>query len=677
MSHEIFLMTNSQRTKARRRLRQAFSPRHFSRRQLIVCLIIALAATAGVIVYARRAARAPQDAFAAARDVPRGALVYVQCENLREMLQAWDESKFKDDYLASQNFKEFASRHLALRLLERWETANDALGFTLDMDALRGISDSRAALAMYDIGRLEMVFVAPLSAERARASEFFSAAENLETVKLPDGTKYFRRMVAGDKKKPLTIVFAALKGRFILATNEQLFLRTLANVNDQTVKDRLADEPDFSALTRNAATHFFTVWVNQQRLNDDSYFRRYWAFANTNDFRNTRAAIFDLERRKDEWIERRAFLRDTSSDDEKTSKNSLTASGSARLARYVPSDAPYFRLTKSDAAEAAARVKAALFERAAASAKRRAANWSWRRYNSSDFDLNTSNETHGKRESRYSYPGDDYESQIDDPRAARTNDEDADARASMLREADDDLSNALQQTFAAVAPQAAIFVENPQTFAPPLFAEFRRAAAFTLAAPEKFNRANFEATLMKYALRRATVSDSKISSETVWRDVETNGGRARVLQLPLINSTLCYALRNQDLLVSNSAELLGTMLANSSRAAPNANVTNSIDGNAPPDELTLIRFARRREVFDALVERLDAPRRRARAEERAKGNKTVSDDEDAPVDFFSGNVRSLLDAAAFLSEIKIAREERRGLTHEVVEFKMKSDTVSR
>lgn len=651
---------------------QRISKNKSSRRKFVACLIIALIVAASVLVYARRAGQARADVFAAAADVPRGALVYVQCEDLRELLKTWNESKFKGNYLASQNFKEFAQRHLALRLLERWETANDALGFTLDTNALSGISEGRAGVAMYDIGRLEMVFVAPLSLEKAKATEFFTGHEKFEEVKLPDGTKYFRREISGDKRKPLTIIFTTTQNRFVLATNEGLFLRTLANINKQSAKDRLADEPEFSTLARNAQPHFFTVWVDQQKLNDDAYFRRYWAFANIGDFKNIRAGMFDLERRQDKWIERRDFLREAISTDEATATASLPSTVTRRLARFVPADAPYYRLRAISApSETSALVTDTLFDRATQNTKRRASVWNWRRYNDSDFDLNTSNESGSRRESRYSNLKDDYDTPIDDPRAARiAESEDADTDATSTRNAKNELMLSIQKSLQPSAPQAAIFIESPQTFAPPLFAEFRRAVVFMLRAPEGFNRTIFENALAKFATSRVLVAGGKSSSEMTWRDTETNGVKMRAMQLPLLNWTLCYALRNQELLIANNTELLQTMLANANTTIP---IANDIDArnDAPLDELIVIRFAVRRQAFDALVERLDKPRRRARAEKRAEETKTSSDDdEDDPTDFFSGNIKSLLDAASFIKEIRITRHEQRETLHEVIDFSM-------
>jgi hypothetical protein len=41
------------------------------------------------------------------------------------------------------------------------------------------------------------------------------------------------------------LAFTTLSGRFILATNENLLLRTIANINRKTPKDSLADDPAF------------------------------------------------------------------------------------------------------------------------------------------------------------------------------------------------------------------------------------------------------------------------------------------------------------------------------------------------------------------------------------------------------------------------------------------------
>src|SRR5205085_923116 len=99
-----------------------------------------------------------------------------------------------------------------------------------------------------------------------------------------------------------------VKGRFVLATGEQLMLRTLANINGKSRSDKLSDDPTFKTLSGEISPHFASVWVDQSKLNGDYYFKHYWAMSDAARLRGMRAGLFDFEMRESSLLERREFL---------------------------------------------------------------------------------------------------------------------------------------------------------------------------------------------------------------------------------------------------------------------------------------------------------------------------------------------------------------------------------
>src|SRR5438128_9116202 len=168
------------------------------RRRLVGAVVVLFIALASLLAYASRP-RAARGAYAPADDCPRGALVYAQVSDLPALLRLWDESKLKERYLASTNFRQFQSGHIALKLVQRFQEFDAALGFTLDAAALAGATEKKAAVAVYDIGRMELVFVAPVDAEKALAARFFQDADRFEKTELPDGTVYYSSDVEADR----------------------------------------------------------------------------------------------------------------------------------------------------------------------------------------------------------------------------------------------------------------------------------------------------------------------------------------------------------------------------------------------------------------------------------------------------------------------------------------------
>src|ERR1041385_4061771 len=135
---------------------------------LLICVAL--------IVFAR-SGRSNKNAYSLAGDLPRGALVYAQFESLPELIKQWDQSQLKDRYLSSTNYQQLQHRHLALKLVSRWQEFNDALGFPVDLATLGTSTDGAAAVAIYDIGQLDLLFVAPITEEKVELTQFFKSKD--------------------------------------------------------------------------------------------------------------------------------------------------------------------------------------------------------------------------------------------------------------------------------------------------------------------------------------------------------------------------------------------------------------------------------------------------------------------------------------------------------------------
>ena len=71
---------------------------------MLVLICVAL------IVYAR-SNRSSKNAYSLAEDLPRGALVYAQFENLPDLIRQWEQSQLKERYLSSTNYQQLQHRH--------------------------------------------------------------------------------------------------------------------------------------------------------------------------------------------------------------------------------------------------------------------------------------------------------------------------------------------------------------------------------------------------------------------------------------------------------------------------------------------------------------------------------------------------------------------------------------
>jgi len=607
-----------------------------------------------LFVYARTT-RSSKNAYSLAADLPRGALVYAQFENLPELIKQWDQSQLRDRYLSSTNYQQLQHRHLALKLISRWEEFNDALGFPVDLATIGASTDGASAVAVYDIGQLDLLFVAPISEEKVALTQFFKSKDQFEEVETPQGTPYYVQAVEADRgHQKQVLAFATVNGRFLLGTNENLFLRAIANIEKRATKDSIADDPAFKALSQKVKPHFATIWVDQSRLNADYYFKHYWLMQNVNDLKNIRAGIFDLERQESKWIERREFL--TAAPTERGDAR-IDAAELGRLYSRTPDDAPFVRLRSlaNDATLPGKIIRDTLFD---SPVKQDSSNrsWSWGSYSSDDF-YPTSYDDYDSYD-RYWNLDESYDKAINDPYDARVSERVEPGQNPLAAELDHQFLTGLQNVLGPARPSAVAVATTPHATKGPLFVEFRRVAIFTLRSSGNLRRELLEQTVAQGVQARLTVVNS--GSELKWKSRGDAGLSWRSLNLPMLGWEICYAFDDNMLILANNDELMKAVL--------NSHQKDELPRAAAAiDELTIIRLDRRKESFDDIVNVLDA--------DAIKHYQQASQTDDNSIagsqEFFSGNISSLLNVAADVSRIEIKRRSTGNNLHEEIEFVMK------
>lgn len=451
--------------------------------KIFIAVLFPLVSLAAFIAVSQVKSRA----FAPAADFPREALVYVETEDLPALIRLWNESKFKEKYLASENFLDFKNRHLGLKLAGRWAEFNAATGFPIDSETVSGLAQNKAAIALYDIGKPEFVFIAPVSEEAFAASLFVRNQANFEAETLDDGTIVYRKAVEADRgRQKQELIFTGAKGRFILATSEKLLAQTLNNINGKAAKNRLIDEPSFQALsgsrdgkseTRGGTAATASVWINQAALNKNYYFNRYWLMSDVESLENIRAGSFVFSTEEGKLIERRRFLLN------QTQPNPALIESAESLAR-LPENTAFYRLraANNQAVDDAVR-ETILGGRSATTAGENTS-----RYYPSEDDF------HEYSSVDYDSLNDNFDEMIDESGEEET--------ATEAEAATVDFSKLLE----TAKPQSVLTFTEPRLLPAPLFAEFRRAAIFNLAAPGNFNRDSLEAAIEKNLAARVLIS---------------------------------------------------------------------------------------------------------------------------------------------------------------------------
>jgi hypothetical protein len=617
-------------------------------------IAIALAFVGVAFVVFARTERGPKSPYGLAEELPRGAFVYAQFSDLPALIQEWDRSQLKERYLNSTNYRQLQHRHLALKLISRWEEFNTALGFQFDVATLTGAAETSAAVAVYDIGKLDLVFIAPLSEEKIALTQFFTNKDQFEEAESPEGAVYYRQAVEADRGRQKQVVaFGALRGRFILATNEALLLRTITNLNRKNSKDRLAGDPAFASLSRKLKPHFVTVWVDQTKLNQDYYFKHYWLMQNVDQLKGIRAGMFDLEQQKGRWIERREFL---TTSKEHTKSAPIPSAELKRLYSMAPDDSPFVRVRAlaNHPELPPAILRDTLFDTPQVETESTAGeSWSWESFSEDDFYSGDSYD----QESGYYHLGDRYDTSINDPYDARVTERDEPDANPVAAELQQQFFTNVQAALTPARPSTALLATRPHTTDGPLFVEFRRAAIVHLQSAGNLRRDLLEKAIALAAQSRLTVAGR--GSEPVWENRNEGEHVWRQLRLPMLGWEICYAIKGSDLIVANSLDVLKTVLDS---AAQKRSLDVSVDA---ADDLTVVRLDQRKSAFDDIMKTLDKD-----------GLPVETDSKKLSEAFFSGNIASLLDVGSDVSRIEITRRTSSEGMHVEIHFVLKSSEGS-
>lgn len=547
--------------------------------------------------------------FAPAEDLPRTALIYVQFSDLPAFINVWNTSKLNEKYSASENYSDFRDGHLGLKIFSRWEEFDAAAGFPVDLETISKLANNQAAIAVYDIGKLEFVFVAPVSDEVFAATKFVQNKDKFTEETLGDGTTIYRAAVEADRgRQKQELIFTNVKGRFVLATSEKLLMQTVNNINGNRQKNRLIDEPDFKLLSEETTTHTATVWINQTALNDDYYFKHYWLMSNVNELKNIRAGIFDFEIQADKLIEKRRFLLNKN-----VSNSPISKIQASEMLGFLPDDIPFYKLRKANSKTVDTIIGQTIFERR--NSENDAAKQTY-------FSLSD-----GYTSSDYEYLGENFDEAIDEV---------ADEETTQKETADFNFSTVLQPA----NPQTVLTFTKPQILPAPRFVEFRRAAVFHLAAPENFNRAAFESAIEKSFTIQILVASPNANLH--WESKTENDSAWRELDFPMLGQTVGYAVRGGELILTDDTGFLREILAKKAE-------TKSVEASSQPfSELTIVNLEQRKPAFDEVF--------------------AILNEKDKSGTYFTGNISSLLDSISEVKRIEIRKNYSQNIFEEELTF---------
>jgi hypothetical protein len=264
--------------------------------------------------------------------VPAGPLLYLEAKDFGSLLGRWLGSQEKQQWLRSANYTAFSESRLFLRLTEAYSNYGGTAGIAADGSLLGSIAGEESAVALYDVGKLEFLYLTRLPSAKAVQTVLWRSRANFSPRKAGGADFYVRTDPSGR-----VVAFAALNDRLLLATREDLIAGALELMAGGR-RSKMIDEGWFARPARGAgAPGDLRLVMNFTALGKSPHFRSYWIQHNVSQVRKFTAGISDLFLNADAIREERLYYRETPVE--------ATVDGRplAEALRFVPEDAGFFR----------------------------------------------------------------------------------------------------------------------------------------------------------------------------------------------------------------------------------------------------------------------------------------------------------------------------------------------
>ena len=298
-------------------------------KRILIIFGIALAC-AGLGWAGYRAASAPDQPLS--KFVPAGPLLYIEAQDFSLLLSEWNSSPQKKQWIKSDNYEVFSRSRLFLRLQGAGEQFAAAAGIPADMDFFSQVAGRRSAVAIYDIGKLEFLYITYLPSAKSMQSSLYQTRAKFEPRNAGGVDFYVRR----DAQSEREVAFAISGDYLLLATRQDLMAGALLLMSGKT--DRTVESDPWWAQSTAAAgpAGDLRMVLDLQTLVPNGYFRTYWVQQNITDLSQYSVAVSDLFRSGKEYREQRVLIR-KKEPPQAASAESLAAA--ADLSRLVPENA--------------------------------------------------------------------------------------------------------------------------------------------------------------------------------------------------------------------------------------------------------------------------------------------------------------------------------------------------
>ncbi len=270
------------------------------------------------------------------RYVPCGALLYLQAKDFSALLSDWGDSSEKQVWLRGGNYEVFSRSRLFLRLKDANAEFSKAAGVPADANLARQVAGKQSALAIFDIGKLEFLYITRLPAASSTQSALWLTRSEFET-RGAGGVTFFLRH---DPESGREVAFAVTSDYLLLATREDLLAGALQLMAGGDAKSIETEAWWSQSIASAGAEGDLRMVLNLNKIVPSPYFRSYWSQQNITDMKQYSAAISDLIRSGTEYREERVLLRKVPADGD--ASGAAGPAGVAEILHLVPAQAGFY-----------------------------------------------------------------------------------------------------------------------------------------------------------------------------------------------------------------------------------------------------------------------------------------------------------------------------------------------
>jgi len=583
--------------------------------------------------------------------MPRGAMVYVQASDLAALMKTWLASPVRSQFYDSASFAAFQKSRIYLKLQDRKKDFDSAIGVSLDESRLAELAGRASAVSIYDIGKIELVFVTEVPRARAVASALFKKAPQFQE-RSAEGISYYVRDVTTDGGRlNEQFCFAYLEGKLIVTTTEGLMIRAIGNVKTPGSESLLPDVIALAEASNAFAAHDVTMWLDQARLNRNRYFENYWIHHNASgSLAGIESGLIDLRISRDGLTEQRWFK--IGEGGRGAGIGSLSAEAASALVKFAPADAQLVEVHAGATDGAAPAIEQALFGKLP--------DQSWSPPEIPDRTRSSGKEDENTRAQRYSRLDARFDVDVDDaqaPKRSSAADSQSPEKRRMSEPAARDFVKSAGAIIGSAASGAYGELVRSKTEAGKPFVRFERAVVIQLKAEAALNNEALERAITDELRARFVVAGTE--PKLAWQD----DGPIRFVAQTLLQQGAAYSVSGGLLVLASSKEFASDILqAGKPTGTQSAKARTSVSGPAsgalsglstgisdtPLVFYAVVRIAAAKPVFDTLMSKLDG-----RIPQLKSSGK--DDEEEREIKFFSDNLSSLI-AASAIGEMRLTRQ---------------------